>query len=67
MHCLDALKNDGVIVWDNSDWEDQFAAGLAFLKARGFAHLDFGGIGPLNGYGWCTSIFYRRGQNCLDI
>lgn len=64
---LPVLKENGVIVWDNSDWSDYFQEGFHFLQAKGFSRLDFGGLGPLNGYGWTTSVFYRKGNNCLGL
>jgi predicted O-methyltransferase YrrM len=62
---LPALKPDGVIVWDNSDRPD-YDAGYRFLLENGFKRLDFWGMGPINAYGWCTSVFYRP-QNCFEI
>ena len=62
---LCALNDSGVIVWDNSD-RDKYQAGYDFLSENGFKRLDFSGLGPVNTYGWCTSIFYRL-QNCLNI
>lgn len=60
-----ALSDAGVIVWDNSDRPDS-SEGYAFLAERGFRRLDFSGMGPLNSYAWCTSVFYRS-ANCLGI
>lgn len=62
---LGALKESGVIILDNSD-RDRYLKGISFLKKKGFRHIDFWGIGPLNHDGWCTSIFYRS-HNCLEI
>lgn len=61
-----ALKDDGVVVWDNSDWAGMFQDGMDTLHDAGFRRLDFRGLGPLNGYGWMTSVFYRS-DNCLGI
>ncbi len=65
--CLAALKEHGVIVWDNADWVHLFKDGLDYVQAQGFSYLDFTGLGPLNGYSWATRVFYRRGANCLGI
>ena len=62
---LEALKSNGVIVWDNSD-RIRYEAGYKYLADNNFKRLDFTGIGPMNSYGWCTSIFYRV-SNCLGI
>jgi hypothetical protein len=62
---LGALKPDGSIVFDNSDRSD-YESGYSFLQANEFRRLDFWGMGPINSYGWCTSVFYRT-QNCFGI
>jgi hypothetical protein len=62
---IDELSGDGVLVWDNSDWEE-FREKLPSLKDRGFKELDLTGIGPINRDKWTTSILYRAG-NCLDL
>jgi hypothetical protein len=64
-HCLGALKPGGVVVWDNSDREE-YREGYDHLQAHGFRRLDFVGLGPINTYGWATSIFYSS-ANCLEI
>lgn len=64
-NCLGALRPGGVVVWDNSD-RDIYAAGYEFLVASGFRRLDFWGMGPINNYAWCTSVFYRP-DNRLGI
>lgn len=65
MNSLDALKENGVIVWDNSD-RPEYDEGYKYLKSNAFKRLDFWGMGPINAYSWCTSIFYRN-NNCLNI
>ena len=62
---LQALRSDGVVVWDNSDRE-KYEDGYAFLKGHGFRQIDFEGIGPVNIDPWSTSIFYRD-NNCLGL
>jgi len=62
---IDALKGDGVMIWDNSD-RDKYQSGYALLHDRGFRRIDFWGAGPIVAYGWCTSVFYRA-NNCLRI
>ena len=64
-HALGALTAGGVIVWDNSD-RDCYQEGFDFLRDHGFRRIDFWGLGPINAYPWCTSIFYRDG-NCLGL
>jgi hypothetical protein len=62
---LPKLREDGVIIWDNSDRE-RYSEGYSFLLESGFRRLDFAGLGPINNRGWCTSVFYRD-DNCLNI
>ena len=64
-NCLGSLKRDGVIVWDNTDRTDYYE-GYNFLQKNGFRRLDFLGMGPINSYSWCTSVFYKS-ENCLKI
>lgn len=65
--CPSALKEGGVIVWDNTEREQDYAEGFGQLRDLGFRRLDFDGLGPLNGYGWRTTVFYRPGANCLGL
>ncbi|MFK7749301.1 MAG: hypothetical protein AB8B65_12970 [Kordia sp.] len=63
--CIKALKDDGVVIWDNSD-RDEYAEGYEHFKNNGFRKIDFHGLGPINHKEWRTSIFYRS-NNCFDI
>lgn len=65
--CISALAADGIVIWDNADREALYADGFRHLTDNGFRRLDFDGLGPLNGYGWRTTIFYRPNANCLGI
>jgi len=62
---LQALKPDGVIIWDNSD-RIEYQEGFDYLLKAEFKRLDFTGFGPIINTGWCTSVFYRS-ENCLAI
>jgi len=62
---LNALTDDGVIIWDNSD-RKKYSEGYDFLTSNGFKRIDFRGIGPINVTGCTTSIFYKP-NNCLGI
>lgn len=64
-NALPALKADGIVVWDNSD-RAEYQEGYDALTLAGFRRLDFWGMGPINTYAWCTSVFYRPG-NCMGI
>ena len=64
-NAVQALKSDGLIVWDNSEREE-YKEGYEFLTKEGFKRLDFWGHGPIGYREWCTSIFYRA-ENCFGI
>lgn len=50
------LKNDGIIIFDNSD-RPRFQRAIALLKNAGFERLDFYGFVPACGTLECTSVF----------
>ena len=62
---IGALKDCGVIIWDNSDREE-YKEGYDFLENNGFRRLDFTGLGPINSYEWCSSLFFRD-NNCFGV
>lgn len=62
---LHALKENGIIIWDNSD-RKKYQEAYDFLKDKGFKKIDFKGLGPIGHIEWQTSIFYRD-NNCFDI
>ena len=53
-----ALVPLNLLVVDNSDRSD-LASSISALQSKGWIRLPFGGLGPLNSYGWETSIFFR--------
>jgi hypothetical protein len=65
LNCLDALKPDGVIIWDNSD-RKAYEPGYRFLREHSFRRIDFVGMAPIINDRSATSIFYRP-VNCLGI
>lgn len=64
-NALGALKDDGIVIWDNSDLS-KYQEGFDYLSSKGFRRIDFQGLGPLINIDWCTSVFYRD-NNCFDI
>jgi hypothetical protein len=64
-HAIEALAPAGVIIWDNSE-RSEYAPAYVQLGERGFRRLDFTGYGPINGYEWSTSVFYRP-KNVLGL
>lgn len=65
MNSLTALKEDGIIVWDNSD-RQKYEAGYHFLYKNGFRKIEFVGLVPIINFKSETGIFYRQ-KNCLGI
>ena len=59
-YAVDLLKKGGMIIIDNSDWLERTTA---FLRDQGFIQVDFAGLGPINNYMWCTSVFLSRDFN----
>ena len=64
-NCIGALKEDGVIIFDNSD-RTIYKEAYDYLLEQGFKKIDFRGIGPLVYSDWQTSIYYRD-KNCFEI
>lgn len=62
---LEKLKSNGIILFDNSD-RKEYEKAYTLLVGEGFKRLDFWGMGPINYYEWCTSVFYKE-NNCLNI
>lgn len=56
---INCLKDDGMIVLDNSDRVVELECGR-LLRDNSFIQIDFSGFGPINGYCWTTSIFMRN-------
>jgi len=57
-----ALKADGVIIWDDSEREE-YKKGYQFLFDHGFKKIEFIGLAPICTYKKETAIFYRS-NNC---
>lgn len=64
-NCLDALRADGVVLWDNSD-RKAYEAGCQFLLDHAFRRIEFVGMCPIVNDRSETSVFYRS-ANCLGI
>jgi hypothetical protein len=59
------LKDGGVIVWDDTH-QPHNREGCRRLRARGYRHVDFHGMGPITDGPKCTTVFYRD-SNCLGL
>lgn len=65
INSLTALKEDGILIWDNSD-RKEYEAGYNLLYENGFRKIEFVGLVPINNFKSETGIFYRD-KNCLQI
>ena len=65
INCLPALKENGVIIFDDSD-RKQYVDGYNYLFANGFKRIEFIGMGPGLTFKFETSIFYRD-NNVFNI
>lgn len=61
LSALPCLKESGLILLDNSDRVAELACG-EWLRNQGLFQVDFSGFGPINGYCWSTSLFFRDGR-----
>lgn len=57
------FRAGGFIVFDNSD-RDFYQGAYHLLDQAGYRRLDFWGMGPINPYEWCTSVFYQPARFC---
>lgn len=62
---IEQLKEDGVIIWDNTDRED-FNLSYPLLQKYGFKEIYFYGMVPGTFVASQTSVLYRS-NNCLGI
>lgn len=54
---LKRIKPEGIIILDNTEWYPQTAA---MLRDDGFVQIDFSGLGPINAFSSCTSLFFKN-------
>ena len=60
------LKPKSVVILDDSH-RDKYKEGVSFLLSLGFAVLNFKGLKPLGYKIDQTSLFYKPGNNCLEL
>jgi len=58
---IKSFQNNGFIVFDNSD-RDFYQPAFDMLEYHGYRRIDFWGMGPINPYEWCTSVFYQAAE-----
>ncbi|WP_337873064.1 hypothetical protein [Ignavibacterium sp.] len=65
LNSINYLKEDGVVILDNSD-RDEYRNTMDELKKFHFKRIDFWGIQAAYLNKTCTTIFYKS-ENCLGI
>ena len=59
------VSEDGMIILDNSDrWQYNDLQNY-LIQAKKFKRIEFQGLGPLNTYGWTTSVFFKNADFLL--
>ena len=56
-HALPFLADGGLVILDNSDWHPKTSQ---LLREANLIEVDMSGFGPINGYTWTTSFYFRR-------
>jgi hypothetical protein len=62
--CIPFLCDDGILILDNSDWYHKAGAKI---RKKGFLEVSFSGFGPVNGYTWTTSLFFKAPNYSYDL
>jgi hypothetical protein len=57
-------KTASHVILDNGD-RAEYSFGINCMMKAGWSKVDFHGLGPINPYGWTTSIFFKK--VALDI
>lgn len=55
------IRDDGFIIFDNSDW---YPDACYYLRSLGRFQLDFSGLGPIAPFPWTTSVFLKSTISC---
>lgn len=61
---LSKLAHSGFIILDNSDW---YCGACRTLRDAGLLQIDMSGFGPMNGYTFTTSLFFRRDAEMIPL
>lgn len=56
---VQSFRQRGFVVFDNSD-RDFYRPAYDMLADAGYRRIDFRGLGSVNPYEWCTSVFYEH-------
>ena len=62
VEALKKLRDDGFVILDNSDWKELTSK---LLRGADLIEVDMSGFGPINGYTWTTSFYFKRNVQLL--
>jgi hypothetical protein len=62
IEALNRLKDTGFIILDNSDWKEKTSK---LLRDSDLIEVDMSGFGPINGYTWTTSFYFKRNVSLI--
>ncbi|WP_420576206.1 FkbM family methyltransferase [Ekhidna sp.] len=65
-NAFNQLSTNGVLILDDSQ-RDRYREVFSFYEEKGFRKLTFTGLKPSGFRRYASTIFYRAGNNCLDI
>jgi len=60
----DLVKYDGIIILDNSD---RYPDICKHMRESDYIQIDMHGIGPINCYGWTTTLFFSRCSSPVPV
>ena len=66
INALDSLSDNGVLILDDSQ-RPKYQGAFDFYEEKGFRKLTFTGLKPSGFRRYASTIFYRAGNNCMDI
>lgn len=66
INAFDNLSDNGILILDDSN-RDYYQGAFDFYEKKGFRKLTFTGLAPTSFRTHASTIFYRAGNNCLEI
>ena len=66
INSIDNLSDNGILILDDSH-RDYYKEAMDFYEKKGFRKITFTGLGPTSFRSHASTIFYKAGNNCLNI
>lgn len=66
INSIDNLSDNGILILDDSH-RDYYKEAMDFYEKKGFRKITFTGLGPTSFRSHSSTIFYKAGNNCLNI